>query len=119
MNTCLMLFYLVSLRCFYIVYSMNQELRDLLLELLDNSCIVESWGICNICIGVKSVFFFVNGFKYTGKVAIHYRKNGYCIKAGDMTISGVQLADVIRIIDGVVEISDMYMSDIVTWIGIL
>lgn len=113
------LFYLVSLHCFYVIYNMDRKLRDLLLELLGNSCIVESWGIYNIRIGVKSVSFYVNGFKYKGKVVILNRQNGYCIKADDMTISGVQLADVIRIIDGVVEISDMYMSDIALWISTL
>lgn len=97
---------------------MNQKLRNLLLELLDNSCIVESWGVYNLHIGVKSVCFCVNGFKYSGKVAIRNCKNGYCIQVGDMTISGVKLKDVIRIIDGIVEISDEYMSDIATWIGI-
>lgn len=96
---------------------MRTEIRLLLVELLANRRIVESWGISSISIADNSVSFDVSGFQFQGNISLEFVSGRYSIKLNNKTVSCVVLKDVVKILDILIEVGDMYYNDIVNWVN--
>lgn len=88
-----------------------------MLELLENSCIVQSWGINRININDDSVQFNVSGFKYKGAIRIVCNKNGYTIFINNTNIKCDSAKSLVKVLDGLIECSFHYFDDIIDWIN--
>lgn len=90
---------------------MNNELKALLKQILNEEIIVLSWGITNIHILDSSLRFNVSGMKYDGAVSISTDTNGYKINMETKYLNA-NLDDIIRILDDEIEKTDNYISDL-------
>lgn len=96
---------------------MKTKIRLLLVELLANRIIVESWGISSISVSGNSVSFDVSGFQFQGNIALEFVSNGYSIKLNNQIASCVVLQDVVKTLDILIEVGDMYYNDIMNWVN--
>lgn len=102
---------------------MDNKVRTLLVEFLTNSTIITSWGITDIKVAETNISFFVNAFKYNGRIVINI-----CNEEHEFTYEieytslynfkeRADISNIISIIDRTIEASDSYYEDIVKWIG--
>ena len=96
---------------------MKKELKDLLIELLTHEDVVGSWGLTKIRTGKRGVSFHVSAFKYQGDVQIRCLKKGYSITFGKTTIKGLELSNVVEVIDNEIELSPDYVENVTKWVG--
>ncbi len=96
---------------------MKTSKRLLLLELLENSCVVQSWGINRINIFDDSIQFNVLGFKYKGLIQIVCNKSDYTIFINNTNIKCDSAKSVVKILDELIECSFHYFDDIVDWMN--
>lgn len=96
---------------------MNANKRLLLLELLENSCVVQSWGINHINIYDNSIQFNVSGFKHKGSIQIVCNKSDYTILFNNTSIRCDSVKSVVKTLDELIECSFHYFDDIVDWIN--
>ena len=82
----------------------TENIRKLLLSLLEDEVIVASWGISNINISEKEMSFSVYGFNYQGGVTIKVEDDSKCEVYLNRTKLGCFTFDkVVNIIDENVE----------------
>lgn len=96
---------------------MKIKIRMLIIELLKSQSIVESWGISSIDISNDSVSFDVIGFQFQGNVTLEYVSNRYSIKLNNKVVSSAVLKDVVKTLDTLIEVGDMYYGDIMNWVN--
>lgn len=96
---------------------MNKKLKDLLVEFLRKEIIVKSWGVSDIKIGEMDVSFHVSAFKYKGRVQVVCLEDSYCLKLKNTEVKGVELDDIVEIIDDKVETTNDYFEVVVQWIA--
>ena len=96
---------------------LSSEIRILLLTLLANDEIASSWGITDIDISFSSVSFNVNGFLYTGRVAISPDSlDSYSILLTTKTLGNIDLNRIIQVLDSEIEKSEDYIDKLTLWI---
>lgn len=97
---------------------MTNEIKKLMIELLKNQEIVESWGTHDIQIADDSVSFSVSGFNYVGQLTISVRTAGYniCGKGLNIDIESEDVYKMVEILDRAIETSDKYISELVEYI---
>ena len=97
----------------------SENIRMLLLCLLNDEVIVASWGISNINISKTKLSFSVCGFKYQGRVTITVRGSSNCeIFLNKAKLGCFNIDKVVSIIDENVENSEICYRDYVKqWIN--
>jgi len=95
---------------------MNTELKNLLVELLKHEIVVGSWGLTGIRIGKSGVSFHASAFKYNGRIQIKSLTRGYSVTIGKTTIKGLELSNVVKVIDNEIELSPDYVNNVAEWI---
>jgi len=98
---------------------MNSNVRNLLLQIIEEKEVATSWGINNINIEENAISFSVNGLKYCGKVNITF-KSIACVDITfadeHKTICSVDIFNVVSIIDREVEVTNNYCQSIMDWL---
>lgn len=99
-------------------YNLNHCIRELALLFISNKDIVCSWGIHSITITSSSISFIANGFKLHGKVEIKPTDAAdYCVYIDNQYICKSNADKVISLLDTIIERTERYGQDIISWLG--
>ncbi len=90
---------------------MKEELKTMIICLLQEKITVISWGITDIQITDTNLIFKANGLKHKGIVDIGIHKDGYQIKINDKSYI-CTIDNIVRTLDRLIEHTDNYISDI-------
>ena len=97
---------------------LSDEIRNLLITLINSQIITASWGISNIRFEKNMVGFTVHGMKYQGEVSISGSgENVYDIRLGTKCFESTKLEDVIDRMDKYVELTNNYDEDVSKWLS--
>ena len=101
------------------VFNMNTYKKKLIADFINNSEIVQSWGITKISHSEDTISFMVFGFQYKGEIKILCTSKNYIIYlAGPIRIICYDTSSVIKNIDTIVEYSENYSSILKKWISV-
>ena len=102
------------------IIEFSNEIRDVLVALLEDNIVVTSWGLSNLTVKDGIIFFSVNGLKYKGEISIKVSdlQSGYDLHIGEKTIKGCKLNLIVKTIDYEVEYSPNYMSQLLSILNV-
>ena len=98
-------------------YNMNKIIRLALIEMLNSSEIVASWGISEIQFANNKLIFNVNAFKYKGKICISANRIDNCkvlLNGGKELIC--DLKGLVSSLDELIEHTETYYEDLGDWL---
>lgn len=96
---------------------MITSLRNLMLTLLEASDVTASWGITNVKVSENSLCFDVCGLKFKGSVLIYTADRCYDVCLDDEFKAHCDSANIVSLLDSLVEVTGCYEDDLRLWIG--